>query len=58
VFAPDGAFIIEPGVTAKAAFDKHGSASTLTLFREMSEDKVLQTFDVLVPAKEEAQRSR
>jgi hypothetical protein len=50
--APDGAFIIESGVTAKTAFDKHGSACTLTLFGEMSEDKVLQTFDVLVPAKE------
>ena len=48
---PDGAFIIEPGVTAKAAFDKHGGACTFTLFGEMSEGKVLQTFDVLVPAK-------
>jgi hypothetical protein len=48
---PDGAFIIKPGVTAKAVFDEHGSACTFSLFGEMSEHKVLQTFDVLVPTK-------
>jgi hypothetical protein len=49
---PDGTFIIEPGVSAKAAFDEHGGACTFTLFGEMSEDKVLETFDVLVPTNE------
>ena len=49
--APDGVFIMEPGIMVKAAFDKHGSACTLTLFGETSEDKVLKTFDMLVPAK-------
>jgi hypothetical protein len=49
--APNGQFIIEPEVTLKAAFDKHGSACTLTLFGAMSEDKVFETFDRLVPAK-------
>src|SRR6185437_5314499 len=46
---PRGAFIIEPGATAKAVFDEHGGACTFTLFGEMSEDKVLETFDMLVP---------
>lgn len=48
---PDGAFILEPGVRAKAAFDNHGGACAFTLFGNMSEDKVQQTFEVLVPAK-------
>jgi len=47
----DSAFILEPGVTAKAAFDKHGGACAFTLFGDMSEEKVQQTFDVLVPTK-------
>jgi hypothetical protein len=47
--APDGAFIIEPGVSAKVTFDKRGGACTFTLFGEISEGKVLETFNVLVP---------
>jgi hypothetical protein len=48
----DSAFIVEPGVSAKVLFDEHGGACTFTLFGDMSEDKVLQTFEMLVPAKE------
>lgn len=50
--APDGAFIVEPGVSAKATLDKRGGACTFTLFGDMSEHKVLRTFNVLVPVKE------
>lgn len=48
---PDAAFTIERGVTAKAVFDEHGNACTFTLFGDISEHKVLQTFDALVPTK-------
>jgi hypothetical protein len=47
--ASDGAYILEDGITTKAVFDKHGGACTFTLFGEMSEEKVIQVFDVLVP---------
>lgn len=48
---PDGAFIVEPGATVKAVFDHNGGACTLALYGAVSEDKVLQVFDVLVPVK-------
>ena len=54
---PEGAFVIESGVTAKAAFDKHGGACTFTLFGEITEDKVLQMFNVLVPAKKRGSKN-
>lgn len=47
--APDGAFILEPGMTVKAVFDSHDKACTLTLRGAMSEDEVLHYFNVLVP---------
>ncbi|HEX6545106.1 MAG TPA: hypothetical protein VF023_02285, partial [Bryobacteraceae bacterium] len=50
--APDGTFMIEPGVTAKAAFDKRGNTCALTFFGDMSEEKVIKTFNALVPAEE------
>ena len=48
---PDGAFIVEPRATVKAVFDRNGGACTLALYGAVSEDKVLQVFDVLVPVK-------
>jgi hypothetical protein len=47
---PDGAFILKHGVTAKATFDRQGGACAIVLFGAMSEDEVLKTFDLLVPA--------
>jgi hypothetical protein len=49
---PDGRYVLEPGLTVEASFDRSGAACVFRVSGKLTEDQIMQAFNQLVPAKE------